>query len=76
MGFRMGPRFPEVHVTLRSDNRWAVASAVRQALRRAGKDRSEIDRFESEAMAAMGASDPELLRQVCSRWVQLQAVAS
>ena len=71
MGIRMGPRFPEVHVTLRSDNRWAVASAVRQALRRAGKDRAEIDRFESEAMAALGASDPELIRQVCRRWVEL-----
>jgi len=76
MGIRMGPRFPEVHVTLRTENRWAVASAVRQALRRAGKDRAEIDRFEAEAMAAMGASDPKLFDQVCRRWVQLQATAS
>ena len=75
MGFRMGPRFPEVHVTLRSENRWAVASAVRQALRRAGKDRSEIDRFEAEAMAAIGAPDPEQLRQVCQRWVELSPSA-
>ena len=70
MGIRMGPRFPEVHVTLRTENRWAVASAVRQALRRAVTDRSEIDRFEAEAMAAI--SDPDVFRQVCRRWVQLQ----
>jgi hypothetical protein len=72
----MGPRFPEVHVTLRTENRWAVASAVRQALRRAGKDRAEIDRFEAEAMAAMGASDPELFQKVCQRWVRLQPANS
>ena len=57
MGYRMGPRFPEVHVTLRTENRWAVASAIRQALRRAGTDRAEIDRFLSEALAV--GDDPE-----------------
>ncbi len=62
------PRFPEVQVTLRTRNRWAVASAVRQALRRAGKDRREIDLFLAEAMAS---DDPQALQETCNRWVRL-----
>jgi hypothetical protein len=69
---RMGPRFPEVHVTLRTDNRWAVASAIRQALRRAGTDRAEIDRFVAEAMAAIAVNDPEPFQRVCRRWVEFE----
>ena len=68
MGIRMGPRFPEVHVTVRTENRWAVASAIRQAMRRAGKDRAEIERFLAEALAF---EDPEAFRSVCRRWVAL-----
>lgn len=68
MGIRMGPRFPEVHVTLRTRNRWAVASAIRQALKKAGKDREEIDRFLTEALAF---EDPQAFRAVCQRWVAL-----
>lgn len=68
----MGPRFPEVHVTLRTDNRWAVASAIRQALRRAGTDRAEIDRFVAEAMAAIAVNDPEPFQRVCRRWVEFE----
>lgn len=64
------PQFPDVRVAVRSRNRWAVAAAIRQALRRAGKDRSAIDRFLAEALAA---EDPEHLREVCSRWVSLQS---
>jgi hypothetical protein len=60
------PAFPDVRVTVRSRNRWAVAAAVRQALRRAGKDRGEIDRFVAEAVSA---ETPERLREVCRRWV-------
>lgn len=63
------PRFPEVQVTLRTRNRWAVASAVRQALRRAGKDGRDIDRFIAEAMAS---DDPQTLQEICSRWVNLR----
>lgn len=68
MGIRMGPRFPEVHVTLRTENRWAVAAAIRLALRKAGKDRGEIDRFITEAMAI---DDPQAFHEVCRRWVAL-----
>ena len=67
------PRFPEVQVTLRTRNRWAVASAVRQALRRAGKDRREIDLFLAEAMAS---DDPQALQEICSRWVNLKPLTS
>ncbi|HLF55603.1 MAG TPA: hypothetical protein VI942_02035 [Thermoanaerobaculia bacterium] len=63
------PLFPDIHVALRSRNRWAVAAAIRQALRRAGKDAREIDRFVAEAVSA---EDPERLRDVCRRWVRLQ----
>ena len=77
MGIRMGPRFPEVHVTLRTENRWAVASAIRQALRKAGKDRAEIDRFVAEAMAALeSGGDPRQFQEVCQRWVRLQPVST
>ena len=63
------PLFPDVQVALRSRNRWAVAAAIRQALRRAGKDRREIDRFLSEALAT---EDSDGLREVCRRWVDLR----
>ncbi|MCM2270004.1 MAG: hypothetical protein NDJ75_07870 [Thermoanaerobaculia bacterium] len=63
------PQFPDVQVAVRSRNRWAVAAAIRQALRRAGKDREQIDRFLAEALAA---DSPERLREVCKRWVRLQ----
>lgn len=66
------PRFPEVQVTLRTRNRWAVASAVRQALRRAGKDRQEIDLFLAEALASDG---PQALQETCDRWVSLKPLA-
>lgn len=64
------PQFPDVRVAVRSRNRWAVAAAIRQALRRAGKDRRQIDRFLAEALAA---EDAEHLREVCGRWVNLQS---
>jgi hypothetical protein len=66
------PLFPDVRVTVRSRNRWAVAAAIRQAMRRAGKDRREIDRFVNEALAT---ESPDRLRDVCRRWVHLQLPA-
>ncbi|MEO8275448.1 MAG: hypothetical protein ABI639_04470 [Thermoanaerobaculia bacterium] len=63
------PRFPEVQVSLRTRNRWAVASAIRQALRRAGKDRQEIDLFLAEALASEDAHE---LEATCGRWVRLK----
>ena len=73
----MGPRFPEVHVTLRSENRWAVTSAIRQALRRAGKDRAEIDRFVAEAVAALeSGDDPRRFRKSAAAGSRLQPASS
>ncbi|GMU65419.1 MAG: hypothetical protein AMXMBFR36_16930 [Acidobacteriota bacterium] len=69
MNAELAPVYPDVRVTVRSRNRWAVAAAVRQALRRAGKDDGEIDRFVREAVAA---ESPERLRDVCRRWVKVQ----
>jgi len=69
---RTAPQYPDVHVTLRSRNRWAVAAAIRQAMRRAGKDRREIDRFVAEALET---ESPERLKDVCRRWVDLQLPA-
>ncbi len=66
------PRYPEVQVTVRSRNRWAVASAIRQALRRAGKDRGEIERFLSEALAQ---DDPRAFQDACRRWVNFRQSA-
>jgi hypothetical protein len=69
MHAELAPVYPDVRVTVRSRNRWAVAAAVRQALRRAGKDDREIERFVREAVAA---ESPERLRDVCRRWVKVQ----
>ncbi|MCB1007665.1 MAG: hypothetical protein KDB94_02100 [Acidobacteria bacterium] len=66
------PRYPDVQVTLRSRNRWAVAAAIRIALRRAGKERREIDRFLAEALAE---EDPRAFREACRRWVVLRPTA-
>lgn len=69
MHAELAPVYPDVRVTVRSRNRWAVAAAVRQALRRAGKDDREIERFVREAVAA---ESPERLREICRRWVKVQ----
>lgn len=63
------PAFPNVRVTVHSRNRWAVAAAIRLALRRAGTDPAAVDRFVTEALAA---ETPERLREVCRHWVRLQ----
>ncbi len=61
----MTPRYPELHVTLRTANPLALVSATRLALRRAGKDRAEIESF---TRAALDGPDP---RGACSRYVRL-----
>lgn len=59
------PRYPDLRVSLHTDNPLAVVSAVRLALRKAGTDRREIDRFTREAL---GSPDPQ---HFCDEWVQL-----
>lgn len=64
----MSPRYPDIHIAMRSENPLAWVSAVRSALRRAGADRTEIDRFSNEAWSA---GDPGELATLCRRWVRL-----
>lgn len=64
----MSPRYPDIRIAIASENPLAWVSAVRLALRRAGADRSEIERFSSEAWSA---GDPGELASLCRRWVRL-----
>ena len=62
-----GPRYPQLRVSLRTENPLALVSATRLALRRAGTDRTEIDRFTRDALSS---PDP---RGLCGQWVRLEA---
>ncbi len=62
----MSPLTTETHVTLRSRNRFALVSAVRYCMRRAGTSPAEIDRFSQEALSTQ---DPRRLEELCRRWV-------
>lgn len=64
----MSARYPQVHVRLCSRNPFAWVSGVRQALRRAGAGREEIQRFTA---AALACREPEVVRQLCAAWVKL-----
>ena len=66
------PLYPEVRISLRSPNRFALVSAIRQGLRRAGTPRAEIERFSQEALTTQ---DPHHFEEVCSRWVRLDRSA-
>jgi hypothetical protein len=66
----MGPLYPEIHVSLRSRNRFALVSAIRYGLRRAGTSPAEIDRFSQEALSTQ---DPHRFEELCSQWVRLEA---
>ena len=65
----MVPLYPEIRISLRSRNRYALVSAIRHGLRRAGKPAAEIDRFSQEALATQ---DPGGLEEICNRWVRLE----
>lgn len=62
------PRYPDLSVSLRSHHPLAWVSATRYALRGAGIEPAEIDRFTEEAV---GAERPEAVLSVCSRWIRL-----
>lgn len=61
----MAPRYPDLQVSLRTENPLALISATRLALRRAGMDRAEIETF---TRAALASPDP---KGACSRYVRL-----
>lgn len=65
----MAPLYPQIHVSLRSRNRFALVSAIRYGLRRAGTSPAEIERFSQEALSTQ---DPRRLEELCSHWVQLE----
>jgi hypothetical protein len=68
----MGPLYPEIRVSLRSRNRFALVSAIRHGLRRAGTPPDEIERFSQEALSTQ---DPRGVEEICSRWVRLEKAA-
>ncbi len=62
------PRYPDLSVSLRSHHPLAWVSATRYAMRGAGIEPAEIDRFTAEAVVA---ERPEDVLSVCSRWIRL-----
>ncbi len=66
------PMYPEIRVSLRSRNRFALVSAIRYGLRRAGTPHSEIERFSQEALSTQ---DPGYFEELCNRWVLVEAGA-
>ena len=69
MMYLMAPRYPDIHVRLRSNNPFALVSAVRLALRGSEVDQSEINRFTEEALET---EEPKRMRQICSDWAEVE----
>ena len=65
----MAPRYPDIQVRLRSNNPFALISAVRLALRRSHVDPGEISRFTEEALRS---EEPQRMRQICSDWAEVE----
>lgn len=63
------PLYPEVHVSLRSQNRFALVSAIRLGLRRAGTPPAEIERF---SQTALMEPDARRFEEICAEWVRLE----
>jgi hypothetical protein len=63
------PFYPDVHVSVRSRNRFALVSAIRWGLRRAGTSHAEIDRFSQEALSEQ---DSRRFEEICKAWVWLE----
>jgi hypothetical protein len=63
------PFYPEVRVSVRSRNRFALVSAIRLGLRRAGTSPAEIQRFSREALLEQ---DARRFDEICNAWVRLE----
>lgn len=63
------PRYPKICVEIDSRNPLALVAAVREALRLAHVQRSEISRFSDEAFAS---DSPREVKKVCRQWVRLE----
>jgi hypothetical protein len=61
------PRYPNVHVQLSGEdgNAFYIISRVRTALRRAGVDNADIEKFSEEAMSG----DYDNVLRTVMRWV-------
>ncbi len=70
--YLMAPRYPDIQVRLRSNNPFALVSAVRQALRRSQVDPGEILRFTEEALCS---DEPQRMREICSDWAKVQVTS-
>lgn len=68
----MAPRYPDIHVRLRSSNPFALISAVRLALRKSHIDQIEINRFTEEAL---DCEEPQQMRRVCEDWAEVKVTA-
>lgn len=64
--------YPDVHVSVRSRNRFALVSAIRMGLRRAGTSPAEIKRFSQEALSEQ---DARRFEEICNAWVRLEGPA-
>ena len=60
------PRYPELRVSTRSDNPLALVAAVRQELRLARAEQTDIDHFTDQALARPDA--PHVL-EVAEEWI-------
>jgi len=65
----MVPLYPDVHISLCSRNRYALVSAIRQALRHAGRPANEIESFSAEALTTQ---DPSRFEELIRRWVVME----
>lgn len=66
-GLIMQPKYPDIEVQLtgQDGNAFAVLGRVMRAMRKAGIDREEIDRFQTEATSG----DYDQLLGTVMRWV-------
>ena len=69
MAMATEPRYPKIFVEIESRNPLALVAAVREALRLAHVQRSEISEFSDEAFAS---DSPKDVTQVCKEWVRLE----
>ena len=71
MSFAMAsqPRYPQIQVEVQSRNPLALVAAVREALRLAHVEPSEISEFSNEAFST---DSPKKVKEVCREWVRLE----
>lgn len=61
-------RYPKIRVRTESENPFALVAAVREELRLARVEASQIDLFSEQALSE---SHSDAIRKVCEAWVDL-----